>query len=77
METVPTMEAMPTVVTVATIQKQCCMEKQHRTNIYNEVINVIIFFNIIQSIPDKYFCFEGDFYVVPCKSLLACLRVTI
>ena len=33
METVPTMEAMPIAVTVATIQKQCCMEKQHRTNI--------------------------------------------
>ena len=50
METVPTMEAMrnlvamPTVVTVAKRQKQCCMERQHETNISNEVMNVIIFF---------------------------------
>ena len=64
MDTVPTMEAMATTVTVPTMQKQCCMEKQHRTNIENEVVNVIIFFNIIQSIQDKYLYFEGDFYVV-------------
>ena len=50
METVPTMEAMLTKVTVVTMQKQCCMQKQHRTNILNEVVNVIIFFFIIQSI---------------------------
>ena len=42
--TVPTMEAMPPVVTVATMQKQYCMEKEHRNNISNEVINVINFF---------------------------------
>ena len=64
METVPTIEAMATVLTVAKRQKQCCMQRQHRKNIYNEVINVIIFFNIIQSIPDKYLWFQGDFYVV-------------
>ena len=44
METVPTMEAMPPAVTVATMQKQSCMEKEHRNNISNEVINVINFF---------------------------------
>ena len=50
METVPTMEAMrnlvamPTVVTVAKRQKQCCMERQHETNLSNEVMNVINFF---------------------------------
>ena len=42
--TVPTMEAMPPTVTVATMQKQYCMEKEHRNNISNEVINVINFF---------------------------------
>ena len=42
--TVPTMEAMPPAVTVATMQKQSCMEKEHRNNISNEVINVINFF---------------------------------
>ena len=70
METVPTMEAMPTlvamptVVTVAKRQKHCCMERQHKTNISNEMINVINFFNIIQSIRDKYSWFQGDFYLV-------------
>ena len=44
METVPTMEAMPPAVTVATMQKQSCMEKEHRNNISNEVINAINFF---------------------------------
>ena len=43
MPTVPTMEAMMTALTVATMEKQCCMGKQHRTNISNEVLNVIIF----------------------------------
>ena len=42
--TVPTMEAMSPAVTVATMQKQSCMEKEHRNNISNEVINVIDFF---------------------------------
>ena len=64
METVPIIEAMVTMLTVATMQKQSCMEKEHRNNISNEVINVIIFFNIIQSIPDKYSWFQRDFYVV-------------
>ena len=64
METVLTMEAMPSPVTVASMQKQSCMEKEHRNNISNKVINVINFFNIIQSIRDKYSWFQGDFYVV-------------
>ena len=44
METVQTMEAMPTMVTVVITQNECCMQKQHRTNILNELVNVIIFF---------------------------------
>ena len=75
-ETVPAMEAMPTIVTVATMEtvqiivtvptmhKQCCMQKQDRTNIFNEVVYVNFFLNIIQSIRHKYSYFEGDFYMV-------------
>ena len=55
---------MATIVTVPTMQKQCCMEKQHRTNLLNEVVYVYFFFNIIQSIRDKDSYFEGYFYVV-------------
>ena len=84
METVPTMDAMPTAVTVVTMQKQSCMEKEHRNHISNEVINVSIFFNIIQSIPDKYSWFQGDFYVVmkiivgmsPCHHIVTCSNNT-
>ena len=62
--TVPTMETVLTMVTVPTMQKQCCMEKQDTTNIFNKVVYVKFFFNIIQSIRHKYSYFEGDFYVV-------------
>ena len=64
METVPTLVAMLTVVTVAKRQQPCCMERQHKTTISNEVINVINFSNIIQTIRDKFSWFQGDFYLV-------------
>ena len=49
---------------VLTWKDNVAWERQHKRNISNEVINVINFFNIIQSIRDKYSWFQGDFYLV-------------
>ena len=43
MVTLPTMETVVTKLTVPTIHKVCCMQKQDRTNIFNEVVYVINF----------------------------------
>ena len=43
MVTLPTMETVYTIVTVPTMHKQCCMQKQDRTNIFNEVVYVNFF----------------------------------